>query len=135
MTVLVSHNIIVNSVRPNNELQYNISTDSFCLEDPTTNFHLMITCSLTQVPLPELPNFQWMVALNNTVLSPEDVYLYGLSAHQDNDTLTLNGSLIVGLNNNSTLDVICFTVNSFGNDTESTSISLCGKHYGSCTTL
>ena len=109
-------------------MQYNIGAD-FCLEDPTMKFHLLITCLFVQDPLPvPTPEFQWTLVLNNTDLSSEDMYHYGLSVYQDGNNLTLNGTLVVGLSDNLTLDVICFINNTYGNDTESTSISLCGKY-------
>ena len=105
-------------------MQYNIGTD-FCLEDPTTNFYLWITCLLIQDPLPP-PEFQWI--LNSRDLSSEVMYHYhGLSVYQDGNTLTLNGTLDQ-LNNSLILDIICVVENMYGNDTESTSINLCGKY-------
>ena len=120
------------AVKPNHELQYTIGTD-FCLEDLTSNFHLMVTCLLTRDPQPP-PQFQWILALNNTMLhlSSEDTITYhyhGLSVYQENNTFTLNGTLIVGLVDSSTLDITCNVSNIHGSDRDSTSISLCGKNY------
>ena len=117
------------AVKPNHELQYNVGID-FCLEDPTSYFQLMIICLLTQESQPP-PEFRWTLILHNAILylNSEDniMYHYGLSVYQDNDTLTLNGTLTDGSDDNLSLDITCGVSNIYGYDSESTSISLCGK--------
>ena len=117
------------AVKPNHELQYNIGTN-FCLEDPTSYFQSVVICLLTREPQPP-PEFRWTLALNNTLLylNSEDniMYHYSLSVYQDNDTLTLSGTVIDGLDDNLSLDITCVVNNTYGSDDESTSISLCGK--------
>ena len=94
----------------------------------------MMTCLLTQ-DLLSPPEFRWTLALNNAVtmtityLSFEDLYDYGLSVYKEYNTLTLNGTLTLRLSNDSILNVTCVVSNTYGNDRESTSISLCGKYY------
>ena len=105
------------TVKPNHELQYNISTD-FCVEDPmSTSFHSTITCQLVETPIPP-PYFRWNVTLNGTELTSN-------YSKYVNDTLVLTGP--IGLDNTSTLEVICDVSNDFGSDTANTSISLCSK--------
>ena len=127
MSFLILINIILcQAVKPNHNLHYNIGTD-FCIEDPVnTSFHLTINCPLTQVPQP-LPDFQWNVTLNGIDLCCEELTSFGLSAYTENDTFTLNGTVSIGFDQMSTLDIICEVSNIFGNDTANTSISLCSK--------
>ena len=91
-----------------------------------TTFHLIINCplNLTQEPLPP-PEFQWKVTLSGLDLSHEEMTSFGLNSYTENGTFSLNGT--VNINQTSTLDVTCEVSNKFGNDTEKTSISLCGK--------
>ena len=117
--------------KPNHKLQYDIGTD-FCIEDPvSTTFQSTINCPLTQEPQPE-PRFRWIVTLNGpgTDLSYEEITSFGLNVYE-NDTFILNGT--VNINQASTLVVTCDVSNTFGNDTETTYISLCGK--SACTLL
>ena len=95
------------------------------------NTTFTINCPLTQEPQPE-PRFRWIVTLNGpgTDLSYEEITSFGLNVYE-NDTFILNGT--VNINQASTLVVTCEVSNTFGNDTETTSISLCGK--SACTLL
>ena len=115
--------ILCQAVKPNHNLQYDIGTD-FCIEDPvSTSFHLTINCPLIQEPQP-LPDFQWNVTLNGTEILLDD---QELSVLTENGSLTLNGTVNIGFDQTSTLDVTCEVSNIFGNDTVNTSISLCRK--------
>ena len=121
--------MLLNAVKPNHELQYGIGSN-FCLEDPTSFFQLMINCSLIQDPQPP-PEFRWTLTYNSTNLSlnSEDniMYHHGLSVYQENETLTLNGALLDGLDGDLRIYITCNVSNIYGNDSRSTSISLCGK--------
>ena len=120
-----------NTDKPNHNLQYSVG-DSFCIEDvAVAKFHSVIMCPLVREPLP-LPRFKWKLALNEIELNFSNINQYGLSVWinrsiLDNDTLSLNGTLVVGLDQNSTLYVTCDVSNTFGNDTDVTSIRLCSK--------
>ena len=106
----------IHAVKPNHELEYNIGAD-FCVEDPmSTSFHSTITCLLVRDAIPP-PDFRWNVTLNGTELTSNSEYV--------NDTLFLTGP--IGLDNTSTLEVICEVSNDFGSDSANTSISLCSK--------
>ena len=122
MNILIYLNLL--TAKPNHNLQYNIGTD-FCIEAPVnTTFQSTINCPLTQKPQLE-PYFQWTVTLNGTNLSYEEITSFGLSVYANNGTFNLNGT--ISIDQTSTLVVTCEVSNIFGNDTETTSISLCGK--------
>ena len=108
------------AVKPNHELQYKIGTD-FCVEDPMS-FNSTIICQLVEDALPP-PEILWNVTINGAefnLISSSNVY-YGFK----NDSLRLLGNIT--LDNSSTLDIMCHASNIFGNDTATTSISLCSK--------
>lgn len=118
--------VYIHAVKPNHDLQYNIGTD-FCIEDPTNNFHSMVICQLDQEPNPR-PEFRWTTTLNRNNLSFDDLNNLSLSVSDtENDTIIINGTIMIGFDQNSTLDVTCEVANSIGKDTGKTSISLCSK--------
>ena len=119
--------VLYHTDKPNHSLKYDIGTH-FCIEDPVnTSFHLTINCPLTQ-ELPTPPQFQWKVTLNGIDLSHEEIITFGLSVYTENDTFTLSGTISIGFDQTSILDVTCEVSNDFGNDTEKTSISMCSKY-------
>ena len=105
--------LVINIVKPNHELQYDVGGTEFCVEDPM-NFRSTIICRLEEDPIPE-PEFVWNVTLNGTEL-PLDY---------ENGTLYLTGP--IKLDNTSRIYVICDVSNPFGSDIANISISLCGK--------
>ena len=112
--------------KPNHKLLYTAGND-FCIEDPVhTSFHSKIVCPLVQEPLPP-PEFQWRITLNESdlTLNFDDIAVYVDRTYRDSDTLIFSGTVFTELN--SVLNVTCDVSNSFGNDTGTTSISLCGK--------
>ena len=110
--------------KPNHNLYYDIGTD-FCLENPSnTNILLRIYCPLERAPLPD-PIFKWTMILNETEMNVEASNLQGLGVHmfsEGNGNIDLNA--IIG--NYTTITVKCTVENPFGNDTETTIISVCG---------
>ena len=106
------------AVKPNHELQYNIGTD-FCVEDPMS-FNSTIICQLVEDALPP-PEILWNVTINGTEFN----LTFSSNFYYDNDTLRLVGP--IKLDNSSALDIMCHASNIFGNDTATTSISLCSK--------
>ena len=119
---------IIITVKPNHELQYNIGTD-FCVEDPmSSKFHSIITCQLEEDALPK-PEFLWNITFNGTEF---DITFDRKFYHKD-DSRRLIGPIKLDLTSTLNLDVECFVSNMFGNDTATTSVSLCGK--AECTSL
>ena len=117
---LFTQKISIVAVKPNHELQYNIGTD-FCVEDPmSSRFHSTIICQLAEDALPT-PEFLW----NNTVNGTEFNSSFTNNFYYENDSLRLIGP--INLDHTSTLDIVCHVSNLFGDDTMTTSISLCGK--------
>ena len=115
--------LIITAVKPNHELQYNIGTD-FCVEDPmSSKFHSIITCQLEEDALPT-PEFLWNITFNGTEfnITFERSFYY---------IRRLIGPIKLDITSTLSLDIECFVSNMFGNDTATTSISLCGKatHY------
>ena len=128
----IDDSLIIITVKPNHELQYNIGTD-FCVEDPmSSKFHSIITCQLEGDALPT-PEFLWNVTVNGT---DSEVKFNLLSFERDfyyeNDSLRFVGPINFDLTSTLSLDIECYVSNMFGNDTATTSISLCGK---ACITL
>ena len=110
--------MIIAAVKPNHELQYNVGSN-FCVENPmSSKFNSTIICQLVEEALPS-PGFLWNANLNGTEFN----LTFSSSFYYDNDTLRLVGP--IKLDNFSTLDIVCHVSNIFGNDTATTSISLC----------
>ena len=119
--------LIITAVKPNHELQYNIGTD-FCVEDPmSSNFHSIITCQLERDALP-IPEFLWNINENGTDSEVNfDLLTFKRDFYYENDSLRLIGPIRLDLTSTLSLNIECYVSNMFGNDTATTSISLCGK--------
>ena len=117
------------AAKPNHELLYTAGTD-FCLEDSVQHisFGPIIVCPLVEKPIPP-PCFKWKITLNETDLTFDEieVYMKDNGTYYENDTLVFSGNVFTELNYHSVLNISCDVSNSFGNDTRTTSISLCGK--------
>ena len=87
----------------------------------SSKFHSIITCQLEGDALP-IPEFLWNITVNGT----EDNLTFKRSFYYENDNLRLVGPIKLDLTTLS-LDIECYVSNIFGNDTATTSISLCGK--------
>ena len=82
---------ISHTVKPNHRLEYNIGIN-FCIENAmNSNFHSVITCNLTQRPVPQ-PIFLWTVTLNGTDATT-GIRTYNDSNVYPNDVLILMGEL------------------------------------------
>ena len=111
--------------KPNHNLTYPAGAD-FCLEDPVNSpFQITITCPLANEPQPP-PEFHWSIYsyYNETELDLDALSSLQVS-NDSSDTLNLRGT--VGLDGESTLSISCNVDNLYGNDTETTLISLCGE--------
>ena len=86
----------------------------------------MIVCHLAQRPEP-LPEFQWKITLNESELTFDDIAVHIANTSYDNDTLIFSGTVTTELDQYSVLNVTCDVSNSFGNDSGTTSIRVCGK--------
>ena len=118
----IDDSLIIITVKPNHELQYNIGTD-FCVEDPmSSKFHSIITCQLERDALPT-PEFLWNIIVNGTEFN----LTFERGFYYENDSLWLIGPMELDLTSILSLDIECYVSNIFGNDTATTSISLCGK--------
>ena len=85
-------------------------------------FQTTVMCHLENEPLPS-PEFYWSIFYNDT-----EVDLHGLPSLQvfnRSDMLHLSGKVELG--NNVSLSITCTVDNEYGNDTETTLISLCGE--------
>ena len=90
----------------------------------SSGFYSSIICQLLEEALPP-PEFVLSVTLNRA----EFTNLSSSNFYHENDSLTLRLVGPINLDNTSTLDVRCDVSNEFGNDTTTTSISLCGKFF------
>ena len=112
--------------KPNHNLYYQIGTD-FCLENPSnTTIPLQVDCPLEREPLPA-PTYEWIMILNETEVILEATNLQSLGVHpfhEDKRSIHLNAT--VALRNYTTINLECMVKNFYGNDTETTSISVCG---------
>ena len=116
---------LIITVKPNHELQYNIGTD-FCVEDPMS-LKSIITCQLEEDVLPT-PEFLWNITVNGTDSEVNfNLLTFERDFYYENDSLRLVGPINLDLTSTLSLDIECYVSNMFGNDTATTSISLCGK--------
>ena len=120
------HYDVIDTDKPNHNLHYEIGTD-FCLENPSsTNVLLRIDCPLEREPLPE-PIYNWTMILNETEVNLKANSLRSLGVHtysEDSPSIDLDYATI-GFRNYTTITIKCMVENSFGNDTQTTTISIC----------
>ena len=95
---------------------------------------MRIDCPLEREALPE-PIYQWTVILNETDLEVnlEASNLQGLGIHmfsEGNQSIDLNATVALG--NSTTVTIKCTVENPFGNDTETTTISVCSMLVNKC---
>ena len=92
----------------------------------SSKFHSIITCQLEEDALPT-PEFLWNITVNGTEFN----FTFERGFYYKNDSLRLIGPIKFDLSSTLSLDIECYVSNMFGNDTATTSISLCGKalHY------
>ena len=112
---------------------YSIGSD-FCIEDPVQSpFQATVLCHLENEPQPP-PEFYWILYYNDTD-HELDAVSTGLQIFNKSDNvLTLSGTIELG--EDVLLTIACYVENQYGNDTENTTISLCGeKMYNHVTTL
>ena len=110
--------------KPNHNLHYEIRTD-FCLENPSsTNVLLQIDCPLEREPLPE-PIYEWTMILNETEVNLKASSLRSLGVHTFVGSPSIDLDATIAFRNYTTITVKCTIENSFGNDTETTTISVC----------
>ena len=111
--------------KPNHNLEYGIGMD-FCLENPSNiSILLRIDCPLEATPLPE-PIYEWTMILNETEVILEASNLQSLGVHtlsKNNQSIDLNAT--VALRNYATIILKCTVKNLFGDDNETTTISVC----------
>ena len=116
---------MIDTDKPNHNLHYKIGTD-FCLENPSsTNVLLRIDCPLERDPLPE-PIYNWTMILNETEVNLKASHQRSLGVHtfsEGSPSIDLNAT--IALRNYTTITVKCTVENLFGNDTETTTISVC----------
>ena len=93
----------------------------------SSKFHSIITCQLEGDALPT-PEFLWNITVNGTEFN----ITFERGFYYENDSLWLIGPMELDLTSTLSLDIECYVSNIFGNDTATTSISLCGK---ACSTL
>ena len=99
----IDDSLIIITVKPNHELQYNIGTD-FCVEDPmSSKFHSIITCQLEEDALPT-PEFLWNITVNGTELN----LTLERNFYYENDSLRLIGPIKLDLNSTLSLDIECY---------------------------
>ena len=114
--------------KPNHNLHYEIGID-FCLEDPSdTTILLRINCPLEREPLPEAI-YEWTMILNETEVSLKASNLQSLGVHifsDSNQSIEVNTT--VALRDYTTITIKCTVENSFGNDTETTTFSVCSTY-------
>ena len=92
----------------------------------SSKFHSIITCQLEEDALP-IPVFLWNITFNGTEFN----LTFERNFCNKNDSLRLIGPIKFDHTSTLSLDIECYVSNMFGNDTATTSISLCGKamHY------
>ena len=127
MIVQNINNYYHQTARPNHNLLYDVGAN-FCLEEPmNTTFYSSIVCRLARRPVP-LPEFQWRITLNESVLTSDEISAYIDSTIYDNDTLVFSGNMIAEFDQYSVLNITCDARNTFGNDIGITSISVCSTY-------
>ena len=101
----------------------------------SSKFHSIITCQLEGDALPS-PEFLWNITVNGT---DSEVNFNLLTVERDfyyeNDSLRLVGPINFDFTSTLRLDIECYVSNMFGNDTATTSISLCGKAINALVTV
>ena len=114
------------------KLEYNIGT-SFCIEDPVnTSVQFTVTCTLEELGVPT-PDLQLNIFLDGTNLDSNNsnISIMILSTNNYAGNVTFNDIMIVEgtiqMDSQSTLLITCMVNNTFGTDTATTSIRLCGK--------
>ena len=90
-----------------------------------TIFQSSIVFRLAQRPIP-LPEFQWRITLNESILTSDYISAFINSTVYDNDTIVFSGYMIADFDQYSVLNVTCDVRNIFGSDVGTTSISVCG---------
>ena len=98
----------------------------FCLENPSNiSIPLRIDCPLEATPLPE-PIYEWTMILNETEVTLEASNLQSLGVHTiSKNNLSRDLNATVALRNYATIILKCTVENLFGDDNETTTISVC----------